>query len=61
VPKAYVALAVGAAPDRTTALAIFRHIRATIAPYKRVRRIEFCELPKTISRRIRRVELRQAE
>ena len=61
MPKAYVALAVGAAPDRTTALAIFRHIRATIAPYKRVRRIEFCDLPKTISGKIRRVELRQAE
>ena len=61
VPKAYVALAVGVAPDRASALSIFRHIRATIAPYKRVRRIEFCDLPKTISGKIRRVELRQAE
>jgi acetyl-CoA synthetase len=61
VPKAYVALALGVAPDRATALSIFRHIRATIAPYKRVRRIEFCDLPKTISGKIRRVELRQAE
>ena len=61
VPKAYVSLAAGISPDRDTALSIFRHIRATIAPYKRVRRIEFCDLPKTISGKIRRVELRQAE
>jgi len=61
VPKAYVSLAAGTPADRDTALSIFRHIRATIAPYKRVRRIEFCDLPKTISGKIRRVELRQAE
>ena len=61
MPKAYVSLAAGVSPDRETALSIFRHIRATIAPYKRVRRIEFCDLPKTISGKIRRVELRQAE
>ena len=54
-------MAAGVSPDRETALSIFRHIRATIAPYKRVRRIEFCDLPKTISGKIRRVELRQAE
>jgi len=61
VPKAYVTLAAGASPDRETALAIFRHMREAVAPYKRVRRIEFTELPKTISGKIRRVELRQAE
>ena len=61
VPKAYVHLAAESPADRDTALSIFRHIRATIAPYKRVRRIEFCDLPKTISGKIRRVELRQAE
>jgi acetyl-CoA synthetase len=61
VPKAYVSLAAGILADRDTALSIFRHIRATVAPYKRVRRIEFCDLPKTISGKIRRVELRQAE
>jgi acetyl-CoA synthetase len=61
VPKAYVTLATGAAADRATALSIFRHMRASVAPYKRVRRIEFAELPKTISGKIRRVELRQAE
>jgi acetyl-CoA synthetase len=61
VPKAYVTLAAGVAADRTTALSILQHIRATVAPYKRIRRIEFAELPKTISGKIRRVELRQAE
>jgi acetyl-CoA synthetase len=58
VPKAYVSLAAGILADRDTAPSIFRHIRATVAPYKRVRRIEFCDLPKTISGKIRRVELR---
>jgi acetyl-CoA synthetase len=61
VPKAYVLLAAGWAADRATALAIFRHMRARTAPYKRVRRIEFTELPKTISGKIRRVELRRSE
>lgn len=61
VPKAYVVLAAGWEPDRETALAIFRHLRATLAPFKRVRRLVFGPLPKTISGKIRRVELRQAE
>lgn len=61
VPKAYVALAAGATADRATALSIFQHMRATVAPYKRIRRLEFADLPKTISGKIRRVELRQAE
>jgi len=61
VPKAFVALAPGHMPDRDAALAIFRHLRAHLAPFKRVRRIEFAELPKTISGKIRRVELRGAE
>jgi acetyl-CoA synthetase len=61
VPKAFLALAAGSPPDRATALSIFRHSRATLAPFKRVRRIEFADLPKTISGKIRRVELRQAE
>jgi len=39
----------------------FSHIREHLAPYKRVRRLEFAELPKTISGKIRRVELRTAE
>ncbi len=61
VPKAFVALAADQLPDRDTALSIFRHIRDHLAPYKRVRRLEFAELPKTISGKIRRVELRTAE
>ncbi|HVC59732.1 MAG TPA: AMP-binding protein [Acetobacteraceae bacterium] len=61
VPKAYVTLTAGTAADRDTALSIFRHLRERLSPFKRVRRIEFAELPKTISGKIRRVELRQAE
>jgi acetyl-CoA synthetase len=61
IVKAYVSLVAGAAPDRATALSIFQHLRARVAPYKRVRRLEFAELPKTISGKIRRVELRKAE
>jgi acetyl-CoA synthetase len=61
VPKAYVTLTASSAPDAATALAIFQHLRETLAPFKRVRRIEFTDLPKTISGKIRRVELRQQE
>jgi acetyl-CoA synthetase len=61
VPKAFVALRTGHAPDAATARAIFAFLRERLAPYKRIRRIEFAELPKTISGKIRRVELRQAE
>ena len=61
VPKAFITLAAGHSPDRATALDIFARTRERLAPYKRVRRIEFCELPKTISGKIRRAELRQQE
>jgi len=61
VPKAYVILTANSIPDRTTALSIFLHLRETLAPFKRVRRLEFADLPKTISGKIRRVELRQQE
>lgn len=61
VPKAYVALVAGFEADAATALSIFQHLRARLAPYKRIRRLEFAELPKTISGKIRRVELRRAE
>jgi acetyl-CoA synthetase len=61
IPKAYIAVAVGNEPTRETALSIFRHLRTTLAPYKRIRRLEFYDLPKTISGKIRRVELRQRE
>ena len=61
VAKAYIALAPGYVPDRATAFSIFKHVRARLAPFKRVRRLEFAELPKTISGKIRRVELRGRE
>ena len=61
VPKAFVVLAANACADRATALSIFEHLRARVSPYKRVRRLEFAALPKTISGKIRRVELRGAE
>ncbi|MDE2373609.1 MAG: AMP-binding protein [Hyphomicrobiales bacterium] len=61
VPKAYIAVAPGHAADRATALSIFRHCRTVLAPFKRVRALEFAELPKTISGKIRRVELRRSE
>jgi acetyl-CoA synthetase len=61
VPKAYVVLAAGHTPDADTAYAILRHCRENLAPYKRIRRIEFADLPKTISGKIRRTELRAAE
>ena len=61
VPKAFILLAAGYMPDRATALDIFSQMPGRLAPYKRVRRIEFGELPKTISGKIRRAELRQRE
>lgn len=61
VVKAFITLRSGADPSRELALSIFQHSRKTLAPYKRVRRLEFVDLPKTISGKIRRVELRAAE
>ncbi|CAA9382746.1 MAG: Acetyl-CoA synthetase [uncultured Pseudonocardia sp.] len=61
VPKAYVVLAAGHEPTEETARSILQFARDNLAPYKRVRRLEFGELPKTISGKIRRVELRGRE
>ena len=61
VPKAYVALSPGWEPDRETALQILRHARENLAPFQRIRRLEFYELPKTVSGKIRRVDLRTRE
>lgn len=61
VPKAYITVAGGNEPTKEVAFAILRHAREHLAPYKRLRRIEFAELPKTISGKIRRVELRGRE
>jgi acetyl-CoA synthetase len=61
VPKAFIALRPGVEPTRALAAAIFAFARERLSPYKRIRRLEFSELPKTISGKIRRVELRKAE
>jgi acetyl-CoA synthetase len=61
VPKAYVVLAEGWEPTQETARALFAHCREHMSPFARIRRIEFAELPKTISGKIRRVQLREAE
>lgn len=61
VPKAYVVLAAGFEPSADTARAILIYAREQLAPFQRIRRIEFMELPKTISGKIRRVELRERE
>ena len=61
VPKAYIALAAGYEPSKQTAFEILRHAREHLAPFQRVRRVEFFELPKTISGKIRRVDLRGRE
>jgi acetyl-CoA synthetase len=61
VPKAFVTLREGFAPTRELALSIFQLSRDKLAPYKRIRRLEFTDLPKTISGKIRRVELRKKE
>jgi acetyl-CoA synthetase len=39
----------------------FAHAHRNLAPYQRIRRIEFMNLPKTISGKIRRVDLRARE
>jgi acetyl-CoA synthetase len=61
VPKAYVTLVAGTEPSGELAQSIMLFARERLAPYKRVRRLEFSELPKTISGKIRRVELREQE
>jgi acetyl-CoA synthetase len=62
VPKAYVLLVGDTERTRDTALSIFAHLHTRLAPFKRIRRIELVsELPKTISGKIRRVQLRRLE
>lgn len=62
VPKAFITLAPGVHPSEEVAEQIFGFMRQRLAPYLRVRRIEFVyELPKTISGKIRRVQLRAQE
>ena len=61
VPKAFVILVEGQQPSKELARDIFAFTRERLAPYKRIRRLSFADLPKTISGKIRRVELRKAE
>ena len=61
VPKAFIVLKPGLQPTKEIAREIFQFVRKRLGPYKRIRRIEFSELPKTISGKIRRVELRAVE
>ena len=66
VPKAYVLLGEGHRPSAELATEILAYAREHLAPYKRIRKLEFAQpdaggLPKTISGKIRRVELRAAE
>jgi acetyl-CoA synthetase len=61
VPKAYLSLRPGFEPSGELAVDIFRFTRERVAPYKRIRRLEFADLPKTISGKIRRVQLRATE
>jgi acetyl-CoA synthetase len=61
VPKAFVVCAAGYTPSAELAADILRFCRERLAPYQRVRRIEFADLPKTISGKIRRNELRARE
>jgi acetyl-CoA synthetase len=62
IPKAYVLLTAGVERSPETALSIFRHLHARLAPFKRIRKLELVtELPKTISGKIRRVQLRRLE
>src|SRR5580698_5191073 len=62
VPKAYVLLVSGTERSAQTALSIFQHLHTRLAPFKRIRKIELVtELPKTISGKIRRVQLRRLE
>ncbi|MEJ2534698.1 MAG: AMP-binding protein, partial [Gammaproteobacteria bacterium] len=62
VVKAFVVLARGYEPSEKLRQELQNHVKAVTAPFKYPRRIEFVEsLPKTISGKIRRVELRAAE
>ncbi|WP_296653969.1 AMP-binding protein [Paraburkholderia sp.] len=61
VPKAFVIVRNGYEAGPDLAREVFRFSREKLAPYKRIRRLQFSDLPKTISGKIRRVELRRRE
>ena len=62
VVKAFVVLAPGFSTSEELKLALQEHVKRVTAPYKYPRRIEFMDnLPKTVSGKIRRIELRESE
>jgi acetyl-CoA synthetase len=61
VPKAFIVLAAGQQPGPALAQDIFEFTRGRLAPFKRIRRLEFADLPKTLSGKIRRAQLREQE
>jgi acyl-coenzyme A synthetase/AMP-(fatty) acid ligase len=62
IVKAFVALKPGFEPSGALARELQDHVKRTTAPYKYPREIEFLpELPKTVSGKIRRVELRERD
>jgi acetyl-CoA synthetase len=61
VPKAYIALRAGRQPSSETARSILTHARENLAPHQWIRLVEFADLPKTVSGKIRRAELRAQE
>jgi acetyl-CoA synthetase len=61
VPKAFIVLKPSVQPTAQVAREILLFVRERLGPHKRIRRIEFRALPKTISGKIRRVELRALE
>ncbi len=62
VVKAFVVVAPGFQPSEALAAELQEHVKSVTAPYKYPRRIEFVEeLPKTVSGKIRRIELRERE
>ena len=62
VVKAFIILAPGYTGSPELAVEIQDHVKRVTAPYKYPREVEFvASLPKTISGKIRRVELREME
>jgi len=62
IVKAFVVLSAGIIGSPALALELQNHVKSVTAPYKYPREIEFIdELPKTVSGKIRRVELRERE
>jgi len=62
IVKAFVILAPGYVASDELVVSLQNHVRTSTAPYKYPRAIEFVtELPKTVSGKIRRVELRERE